>query len=316
MVNKLSILKENFKRELCPVVSVMKNIMAFFLYDIKDIEYYGLGNDYIISYPFLISQEQQIRSMFHYVRELCYANGTWYIEYISGHKDSFIQKLNDKWDEWVNAHQPMPIFVVIPERKSKIIMPYILIGLDSEHTTYEFLNCMGDTEVYTLDDINLMQAEQYGYATCHVPGNFMVKSKYYRSIDNALDSSFVKTKYNLKNGIVQDTLNNLISSCQKGNYSRIYNFIENYINIKKISGYEYYYDGYSYSRIEYGQFLQMYGGKINRKDIYKLGENYIRLGGTWKRLFTADFSNSDEILRMVEDICKEELTCIKTILSL
>lgn len=311
MANILQDLKEQYKTELCPVVSVMKNIMTFFSYDIKDVEYFGLGNNYVIAYPFIISQKDQVRGMFHYARDLSYASGTWYIEYISGHKNSFIKKLNDKWDEWVNAHQPMPIFVIIPDPNHRIVLPYILIGSDSNHSEYEFLDCKGDVVIFTSDDICSLHAEQYGFATFHVPNNFMVKSKYYRNIDRALKAALIKTIYNLKNGKIQEILNDLINTCRKGDYPVIYNFTESLLKVKNIIG-----EGYSNSRIEYGRFLQMYAEKTNNKALYELGENYTDLGFMWRKLFATDLSNSTAIFSMVENICKKELTCIKIMISI
>lgn len=312
MEERLKVIKENFKEELCPVVSVMKNIMSFFSYNVQSLDLYGFGNGYVLTYPFQFTESQRLRGMFRYAREMCYANGSWYIEYITSDRASFLSELNDKWDEWVNAHQPMPIFVVLPERESGLPMSYILVGLDKQHENYDFIDYKGNVLNITKKAMEAMEAEEYGYATFHAPNNFLVKFKYYRDINRSLESTLLKAGYNIVNSSYTLTIfHSLIKYCKENNTDQVRNILLRIaLNVKASK------DSFYLFRKEYGEFLQAAAKEINKPQLLALGKEYIEAGHMWMDILGKNKAMAKVEYNRIMDVCNKEILLANKLLEI
>ena len=301
MEDKLKAILENFQKSDCIMVSIMQSLMKFFNYEAKSDLYYALGNARILTFPFFTVCSNYFRKCFAYVNDVCYFSGAWASDFITEDAKSFFNKLKEKWFEWADMQQAMPILVGLSEESQQIVDIYILVEYDKESSSFVFINENGkitvDTEVLVEEKYKL-----FGFTTIDVPYNFMVKSRYYRDTEIAGAGLVQRAGYFLSNSHdMMDYLENILKAVESGNYDAAKSLFK--ILSNNITKYRMVSDLY---RNSYGIFLCDFGYD-------ELGNQYKKLGAGWSEIIygvwkdnTINFSLVEKTILLEKGLIKKQ----------
>lgn len=288
-----------FKKAECQIVTIMQSVMKFFQYEAPSEIYYLIGNARMLTLAFLDDHVSLFQQGFAYVNDVCHFTGAWDSDFLTMDADGFIEKLNEKWHEWADMQQPMPIIVGLVDSEKISPAFYVLVGHNKENAFYELLTATGE-QVLMSETQMKREHNRYGFATIDVPYNFLVKSQYYRTVKDAAVGILQKAGVTLSQHLkMTQVLEELDRNAKEENLEALQKELQ-LLNTRFLSGDV----SKSLNRIEYGKALRMAGYE-------SMGEQYQILGQYWEQLLSLQMEQHIVNIPMLRSILDMERQLIK-----
>ena len=288
-----------FKKADCQMVTIMQSVMKFFQYEAPSETYYLMGNARMLTLAFLDDHVSLFRQGFAYVNDVCYFSGAWDSDFLTLDADGFIEKLNEKWHEWADMQQPMPIIVGLVDSDKISPAFYVLVGYNKENAFYELLTATGE-QVLMSETQMKRDHNRYGFATIDVPYNFLVKSQYYRTVEGAGVGILQKAGLTLSQHLkMTQVLEKLDRNAKEENLEALQEELQ-LLGTRFLGGDV----SKSLNRIEYGEALRMAGYE-------SMGEQYQILGQYWEQLLTSQMEQHIVNIPLLRSILDMERQLIK-----
>ena len=299
MESNLKLVLENFQKSDCIIVSIMQSLMQFFKYDMQQTDYYAIGNGRILSLPFCRESNDYFRKCFAYVNDVCYFSGAWDSDFLTSDANGFRDKLKEKWFEWADMQQAMPIIIGLINQDNTDVSFYIMVGYSKKQNSFELINSFGEFIVITEEEL-VEKYIKFGFATIDVPYNFLVKSSYYRKNEYAQNGLWNHAGYFLNNQ--QDMIQffqKLLDDIQANEEEKV---IEQISNLRH--SIEKYHLNNDLFRVGYGKALCNMGHET-------IGKSYEELGKLWEE-FMREYAVKTQVdLLQITNIIKKEFELIK-----
>lgn len=267
MENSLEKLTNVFQKDSCEIVSLMHTVMKYFRYEVSEDWYYAMGNGILLAMPFAPSGDVYFHMAFEYIKEVCYFSGAYYFDFITEDAKSFSEKIKEKWFEWADMQQAMPIIVGLKAQEDEEPSFFVLVGCDRKKD--EFLLMDRNGELITKPEKKFIQNYSLlGFATIDIPNNFLVKSSYYRLPEKAANSLTAKVGYKLENdSFMMKDLSAALSDEEKNPEEVFYRIVN---NLRK-------------RLLPKDLFRERLGRIYIRLGKSELGESYEELGREWTK---------------------------------
>lgn len=274
MENNLKKILDNFQQDPCEIVAVMHSVMMYFQYPVEHELFYWIGNARILELPFAKDCETYMRKCFAYVNDVCYYAGAWDADFITTDAEGFANKLKEKWFEWADMQQAMPIIAGLLHKHQEKVSFYILAGYQKEEEIFECINGSGEVCYFTEAQIK-NENKLYGFATIDVPYNFLVKSKYYRSVEMASIDMVRRTGYALSNCTGMKDILTTIAKSDSSSEEKAKKMFEHLLSSQ---------DKY---HIPDDLYRKGYGTCLVNQGYKDLGEQYFELARRWEELLVS-----------------------------
>lgn len=293
--NQLNDIYLNFYPMECNIISLVRNIMNYFKYEIQDEWYYVMGHGTQLGFPFLMNEVHYFKECFKLLGELCYFSGAWNTDYITQDKDGFFKALKYKWLEWDELKQKMPFVIGRVLKANGKVEFYILNNFDVISGEFILISNKGNRHYITCNNF-ISDSIWLGFSTIDVPNNFLVKSKLYRNPYKAGEYCLVKTAINLLNKeYMLSYLKQVAEESEKSIVENLFLKISSHCKKQEINS--------DLNRFGFSLFLIRHG-------FPELANRYNALGNDWNGLFELyNKSNKIDIKRM-KSIAKKELDSI------
>lgn len=293
MINKIENISTEWSKDNFFWVEYMERVMSFFTYNIDSLLYFGIGNGRLLTIPFLFDTTEYFRAFFDYANDVCYFSGAWEYDYLTEDSKGFIEKLKEKWFEWADMQQEMPIIVGL--KKQEISSFYIMVGFDKFTDTVKFIDKSGKYVHYNVNDIE-KENEFWGFMTIDVPFNFMVKSDYYRDVGRGNLFNSVKTGVRLLNcKEMMGFLSEILDCIHNDDTHRLNILLKMFVENVTRNGLP-----VRLFRDEFGDYLKKYG-------YLEIGEEYKDVALMWEEIILSIIGINETDVNKISKVAEKEI---------